>query len=117
MIKHKEKVVEKVKDVESKEYFHTFQLDIIKNEERYIAEINKFATVPKLIGKGIGSKSVRFIEDFCIKNEINIITLEVYDKSIDSVKFYKSKGFVITGDKKTKHFNYFYSQLTGFTLQ
>lgn len=89
------------KEIESDNYVHTFQLEL----ERSIAVINKFATTPKVSGKGIGKKSMKFIEEYCLKKNIEKIRLDVYDKSEHAIRFYKNRGFVIVDSKSTKHFN------------
>lgn len=102
-----------VKDMDTNKYVHTFQLefndfpktliDSNKNEMQ-VASINKFATIPKVAGKGIGKKSMDYIEEYCRKKGVSEISLDVYDKSEHAIQFYKKRGFEVTGSKQTKHF-------------
>ncbi|MCF3942628.1 GNAT family N-acetyltransferase [Oceanobacillus alkalisoli] len=101
-----------IKDLQSDLYVHTFQLEFepktMNNKIKgYVsfASINKFATLPVVSGKGIGKKSMDFIEDYCREKEVSKITLDVYDKSEKAIKFYKNRGFSITSSKPTKHFS------------
>lgn len=91
-----------IKDIGSQEYVHTFQLLLDEIESCFI--IKKFATDPKWLGKGIGSKSLKHIERLAISHNIYQLELQVYDKSIDAIKFYFNKGFNIVGIERTKYF-------------
>lgn len=106
------------KDLDANSCVHTFQLEFInpnliysfyekkENEEKeiIIARIVKFATHPKFAGKGIGKLSIEFIEKYCRNKGISKICLDVYEKSINAIQFYKNRGFVIRGKKPTRHF-------------
>jgi len=102
-----------VKNMDTGKFIHTFQLEVRNTVDlnsslvENVAEINKFATLPEEAGKGIGTRSINFIEKYCIKNNIKKIELEVYDKSLDAVNFYKSKGLVIKGERETRYFKVF----------
>lgn len=107
-----EKEVYLVKDVDENKYIHTFQLEFLNdlstsdNEKKESkAIINKFATIPQAEGKGIGKLSINYIEDYCSKKGVSKISLDVYDKSEHAIKFYKKRGFIITGSKSTRHFS------------
>ncbi|MES1038111.1 GNAT family N-acetyltransferase [Peribacillus simplex] len=99
-----------VKDMDTNTYVHTFQLEFTKSlidsnkNELQVAFINKFATIPKVAGKGIGKKSMDYIEEYCRKKGVSEISLDVYDKSEHAIQFYKKRGFAVTGSKQTKHF-------------
>ena len=100
-----------VKDEGADEFIHTFQLEIKMPNEKsdtslneITAEINKFATLPSYEGRGIGTQSIDFIEKYCASNSIHRIFLEVYDQSFDAIHFYKSKGFAVIGERKTRYF-------------
>jgi ribosomal protein S18 acetylase RimI-like enzyme len=104
------------KDIDTNKYVHTFQLEFIgdktkthinKNNNKSewnIATINKFATLPKAAGKGIGKMSMVYIEEYCQKKGISNISLDVYEKSEHAIEFYKNRGFIVTGSKPTRHF-------------
>lgn len=94
-----------IKDIELNIYVHTFQLEFTTVENEKIAYINKFATLPNASGKGIGKKSIKFIEEYCRDKEVYKIVLDVYDKSDHAIQFYKNRGFSITSSKPTKHFS------------
>ena len=68
------------------------------------ALITKFAVSPEFAGQKIGSRCINFINDWCKKNQINRIHLDVYDKSAVAVKFYERNGFVIYDSAPTRRF-------------
>lgn len=101
-----------VKDIDTEELIHTFQLETRESSEKSNAlihektvDINKFATLPSYEGRGIGTQSIEFIEQYCLRNNIHRIFLEVYDQSFDAIRFYKAKGFIVIGERKTRYFN------------
>lgn len=94
-----------VKNISNGDYVCTFQLESKRGtdgEERI--EINKFSTSPKQIGKGIGTRALTFIEDNLTNSRKNVLILEVYEKSIDAIKFYEAKGFKRVGSRQTTNF-------------
>ncbi|WP_158234626.1 GNAT family N-acetyltransferase [Lentibacillus sediminis] len=103
-----EKNVFLVKDLDTNLYVHTFQLEfkcsMKNNNEEHEAVLNKFATIPQAAGKGIGKKSLIYIEDYCRNNGASIINLDVYDQSKHAIQFYKKRGFVVTSSKPTRNF-------------
>lgn len=97
------------KDMDKEQYVHTFQLEFIyTSSENKIDEnvviINKFATDPRVSGRGIGKQSMDFIEDYCRSKDASKLCLDVYEKSEHAVKFYKDRGFKVIGEKPTRHF-------------
>lgn len=111
------------KDLDINQYVHTFQLEFILSNsldnilsvmESYkpntIAEINKFATSPEYSGRGIGRKSLGFIEGYCRDKKIKLLSLDVYDKSENAIRFYENCGFEIIGTKPTRHFQVYIMQ-------
>lgn len=111
-----QKEVYLVKDTNTGKYVHTFQLEFrnrwFENSKKHddekklkIAFINKFATHPKVSGKGVGKLSMQYIENYCRKNGVSKLCLDVYDKSKHAIQFYINRGFIIVGSKPTKHFN------------
>lgn len=104
----KNKKVFIVEETEENQYVHTFQLEVKKSSDMLFektVQINKFATEPAYASRGIGTKSLQFIEKWCRKNNIRKIKLDVYDESLDAINFYKSKNFYVVESRKTKHFN------------
>ncbi|MFS0614945.1 GNAT family N-acetyltransferase [Lederbergia ruris] len=97
-----------VKDIDADSYVHTFQLEftveLINDKEVPVAIVNKFATIPKAAGKGIGKLSMDYIEEYCRNKGISKIKLDVYNKSGHAINFYKKRGFIKTGSMPTKHF-------------
>lgn len=67
--------------------------------------ISKFAIIPSYENKGIGSKCLRFIEDYAKQNRFKSIKLDVYDKSAGAIIFYQKNGYKIIGEKPTRRFN------------
>jgi GNAT superfamily N-acetyltransferase len=113
-----EKEVFLVQEKATKQYVHTFQLEIVvlcskktfsekakEKKDFMLVIVNKFATSPAAQGKGFGKKSIDFIENYCKGKGINKLCLDVYDKSTSAVNFYVKEGFHIVGTKKTKYFN------------
>ncbi|BCB40348.1 hypothetical protein BCJMU51_5264 [Bacillus cereus] len=100
-----------IKDLDKHVYVHTFQLEYSSHssnpqidEEKIKITINKFATIPEAEGKGIGKKSINYIEEYCRNKGISKISLDVYEKSDHAVQFYKKRGFVFTGSRSTRYF-------------
>jgi|ADurb_H2B_03_Slu_FD_contig_123_12683_length_719_multi_15_in_2_out_0_1 GNAT superfamily N-acetyltransferase len=104
-----------VKDLELDKYVHTFQLEFLEfpqsqqkdpaQETNYVAEINKFATIPEVAGRGVGKASMEYIEDYCRSRNVFKIILDVYDKNEHAIKFYQKRGFTIIGSKPTRRFS------------
>lgn len=96
-----------IKDLNKNTYVHTFQLEfryICDDRQTTEAYLYKFATRPNFSGKGIGKFSMDFIEDYCRSIGVAKISLEVYEKSEHAIRFYQHRGFIITGQKQTRHF-------------
>ncbi|WP_079528171.1 GNAT family N-acetyltransferase [Halobacillus hunanensis] len=109
----KEREVFLAKNTDTNSYVHTFQLEFLNddlknsnsnNKVSNIVVINKFATLPQYAGCGIGKQSINYIEKYCLSRGVSNISLEVYDKSKHAIRFYKKRGFVVTGSKSTRHF-------------
>lgn len=114
-----ERIVFLVRNNENNDYVHTFQLEyktittsgetagkMKQSETKFkVAIINKLATVPHASGRGVGNKSMDYIECFCRNSGISKLCLDVYDQSAIAIQFYKNRGFVVVGTKPTKHFN------------
>lgn len=78
----------------------TFQL---KKDEKG-AHLSKFAVLPVYAKNGIGGQSLCFMEGWCKNEKIELIHLDVYDKSDNAIRFYTHKGFSVVGTSQTKHF-------------
>lgn len=94
-----------VQDKKTKKFVNTFQIKINPISKK--SELSKFATHPDCMGKGIGSLTMEFIEEYSRKKSAEKILLDVYDKSENSIQFYKNKGFQVIGSKKTQRFTVF----------
>lgn len=114
-----EKEVFLVKSLDDMKYIHTFQLENkkfhlteyfkmeingVQDRIHNVVVINKFATLPEFHGKGVGKQSLNFIENYCLKNNIEFLLLDVYEKSSKAIRFYKNRGFEIIRTIPTKHF-------------
>ena len=66
--------------------------------------LSKFAIIPDCSGRGVGTKCLTFIENICKKNGISVIKLDVYERSLDAIRFYEKNGFIIFGKKPTRRF-------------
>lgn len=62
---------------------------------------SKLCTLPSYSSKGFGSQCLDYIEKSAIQAKKNLLTCEVYDKSLKAIRFYEKRGFKITGAKKT----------------
>lgn len=69
-----------------------------------ILYISKFAIIPEYENKGIGTKSLKFIEKYAKSEGVKILELDVYDKSIGAICFYEKNGYKIIGEKPTRRF-------------
>lgn len=74
------------------------------DKEKKTIYLGKLAIIPEYEGKGIGSKCLRFIEQYVKENDINLIELDVYEKSTNAIKFYEKNGYKIIGEKLTRRF-------------
>lgn len=82
------------------EFVATFTL-IVSDRDICIC---KLAVSPGSSGKGIGKKCMQYIEEFARVRNINILKLDVYDKSARAISFYEKLGFIVTGQKPTTNF-------------
>lgn len=102
------------KDLYKNEYVNTFQLEFVNNTSEKFSEmqkkrfnvvnVSKFATNPKDTGRGIGKKSMEFIETYCRNKGISKLSLDVYTESNNAIRFYRNMGFRITSEKPTRCF-------------
>ena len=72
--------------------------------ENQSANLTKFAVLPSCSGRGIGSACIKHMEDICRQKGLNAITLDVYNKSIHAIEFYKKNGFIAVGSASTRNF-------------
>jgi ribosomal protein S18 acetylase RimI-like enzyme len=97
----------------SKDYKYYFILE--KNEKLgyfayHVDTIGKELFLSKLYvysnhrGKGVGRKVVNYLLDFCVKQGLEKIYLDVYHKNESSIAAYKKMGFSID-KKKVKKFD------------
>jgi GNAT superfamily N-acetyltransferase len=90
-----------VRDLDTNQYVHTFQLDFSFPN---ITKVNKFATIPEFAGKGIGKQSMAYIEAYSRNKHLLKVCLDVYEKNEHAIQFYQNRGFSIIGRMPTKHF-------------
>jgi GNAT superfamily N-acetyltransferase len=63
--------------------------------------VEKLAVLPMYGGKGIGSKCMREIESVAVKMGLDSVTMEVYNKSNNALKYFKNLGYKKVSEKKT----------------
>lgn len=73
----------------------------VKDEGIYLG---KLTILPEYSGKGIGTRCLTFIEKYAQEKAIRLINLDVYEKSIKAINFYKKNGYKIIGEKPTRRF-------------
>jgi|GEM_PF-1787882 len=100
----KQNTVYLIKDIERRKYIHTFQLARIESEIENSLEVRKFSTLPGYSGKGVGKESIKYIEEYSRNLNVDKLCLDVYEKSLNAISFYKNRGFVIVGNKATRRF-------------
>ncbi len=110
--------IEKIKeDVKTKSVFivkengcvvATFTLSDMKsiyfNDDDKFIYLSKFAVLPSKSGQGIGTSSIKYIEQFAKDNNFLGIRLDVYNKSVRAINFYLKNGFIKLFEAPTKHF-------------
>ncbi|MBE7001279.1 MAG: GNAT family N-acetyltransferase [Ruminococcaceae bacterium] len=62
----------------------------------------KLAILPECSGKGIGSWCIQQIEQMGKEQECLYVTMAVYDKSEHAKEFYRNRGYVFCGERKTR---------------
>lgn len=74
------------------------------DEENDSIYLGKLAIIPNYEGQGIGSRCLEFIEKYAKEQNVKYIKLDVYEKSIDAIRFYKKNNYKIIGEKPTRRF-------------
>lgn len=59
--------------------------------------ISNIAVIPQFQRKGFGREMLQLTEQFCMKNNINSMTLEVNTGNIAAVKMYLAAGYTVSG--------------------
>lgn len=95
--------------MQSNEVLGTFMLtknktQFFKDEDNYIY-LSKFAVAPNHSKKGLGTQCLDFIEDWAKKHNYIGVRLDVYEKSIPAINFYKKNNFQVVSTGKTTNFN------------
>ena len=67
--------------------------------------VSKLCIIPEYSKHGFGKMCMQYIEEFCLNNKYNCICLDVYDKAIHAINFYKKIGYEIIGNASTRRFN------------
>ena len=76
----------------------TFQVEIFQEG----VMLHKFAVHPERAGQGIGRQMIREIVK--LYGDKRYIECDVYDESLDAIRFYEKNGFQIVGEKPTRRF-------------
>lgn len=63
------------------------------NKEKNELFLCKFYILKSYRGKGLGRKTIQYLEDVAKKNKVAKLTLTVYEKNLSSIEIYKSMGF------------------------
>ena len=66
--------------------------------------LSKLAIVPEYSGKGLGKKCMKYIENLAKNEGYENIRFDVYDKSLNTIAFYKKLGYTVTDTAKTRRF-------------
>lgn len=74
------------------------------NENENVIYLGKLAIAPQYSGKGIGSKCLSYVEEYAKRKNAKSINLDVYEKSVSAIRFYKKNGYKIIGEKPTRRF-------------
>ena len=67
--------------------------------------VSKLCIIPEYSRHGLGKKCMEFIEKYAKDNSYKYVCLDVYDKAIHAVKFYKKIEYKVVGEAKTRRFN------------
>ena len=61
--------------------------------------VSKLATLPTYQSQGIGTKCLKFIETFALKNDRNRVLLDMFANHPKLEKFYKSNGYRLIAER------------------
>ena len=69
-------------------------------ESNQTLDVYSLFVLPKYRNKGIASSMINSVIRHCKRNSINKIILEVNEKNIKAINFYKKKAFIKVGRRK-----------------
>lgn len=68
--------------------------DIKWNKERKrFLYLNRLAILPKEQRKGYAKATIKFIDNYAVENNYDIIRLTVYENNLNAIKLYEKNGF------------------------
>lgn len=82
----------------------TDQKNILWKDDSNAIYLSKLAIIPEYSGMGLGKKSMAYIENYAKKEKYNFIRFDVYDKSINTLEFYKKLNYKPVGKANTRRF-------------
>ncbi len=62
-------------------------------ERKRFFYLNRLAILPKEQGKGYAKTTMKFIENYAVENNYNVIRLTVYENNLNAIKLYEKNGF------------------------
>lgn len=105
------------KDIEAKKVFiveqnnkvvGNFILTEEKNslwkENKNAIYLSKLAIIPEFSGNGLGKKCMKYIEEYAKRKNYEYVRFDVYEKSENTIAFYKKIGYETVGTAKTRRF-------------
>ena len=78
----------------------TFQIKITGTDCCF----EKLATAPIFAGKGIGTYCLEKIESMALRAGCQWCCCEVYDKSLQAIRFYEARGYTAFGERATRKY-------------
>lgn len=66
--------------------------------------LSKLAVIPRYSGKGIGKSCMKFIEENAKNQGYRNVRFDVYDKSVNTIAFYKKLDYVVVDTANTRRF-------------
>ena len=66
---------------------------LLATRDEFSMHIDRVALIPEMRGMGLGTKMIRrFVDEF--SHEIDIFTVNTYEKNTAAVRMYKKLGFI-----------------------
>ncbi|MBP3708101.1 MAG: GNAT family N-acetyltransferase [Clostridia bacterium] len=66
--------------------------------------LSKLAVIPEYSGLGIGRRCMEYIEQMAKIKKYDFVRFDVYNKSINTIKFYEKLDYKTIGEAKTRRF-------------
>lgn len=92
-------IIDYTKNVTTMPFFAVYSDDnpggfaALKIHNSHTAEIYVMGILEKYHRQGIGSKLIKFCENFCVQNRIEFLTVKTLDKSCESDSYRKTRQF------------------------